>query len=232
MRNRSTIVRILVILLVSLVAMFTIGGAVAQQNPPGCKNPTPGDPGFKNPNCDSDGDGINNQDDNCPLDFNPDQADSDGDGIGDACDDDNTDADADADADADVDADADADVDADADADVDADADADVDADADADVDADADADVDADADADGVVNLCTADAGDPGLLTTNTLGQEIWDGDGSVLSPLTEDPERNGVISEPLGTAFEGTDLEVVGDELACLLDLALDETVSPIDL
>jgi hypothetical protein len=35
---------------------------------------------------DSDGDGIHDDDDNCPNDPNPDQADSDEDGIGDACD--------------------------------------------------------------------------------------------------------------------------------------------------
>jgi C1A family cysteine protease len=36
---------------------------------------------------DSDGDGVPNSIDNCPLDYNPDQTDTDGDGIGDACDD-------------------------------------------------------------------------------------------------------------------------------------------------
>jgi hypothetical protein len=35
---------------------------------------------------DSDGDGVPDSTDNCPVDFNPDQADRDGDGIGDACD--------------------------------------------------------------------------------------------------------------------------------------------------
>jgi hypothetical protein len=35
---------------------------------------------------DTDGDGVCNDTDNCPLDANPDQADSDGDGVGDACD--------------------------------------------------------------------------------------------------------------------------------------------------
>ncbi len=37
---------------------------------------------------DSDGDGINDDEDNCPAVFNPTQADSDGDGIGDACEED------------------------------------------------------------------------------------------------------------------------------------------------
>jgi hypothetical protein len=101
----------------------------------------------------------------------------------------------------------------------------------DQDADADQDADVDGDLDTDGE-NLCTAAAGDPGLLTTDTMGQTLWDGGISALNPLTEDPERNGVISGPLGDAFTGTPLEVVGDELACLIDLLLDENVSPIDL
>jgi len=37
---------------------------------------------------DRDGDGVTDEDDNCPDRFNPDQGDSDGDGVGDACDDD------------------------------------------------------------------------------------------------------------------------------------------------
>jgi hypothetical protein len=82
-----------------------------------------------------------------------------------------------------------------------------------------------------GPEQLCVAEAGDPGLLTDDTLGQTLWDG-GLQLPPLTENPERNGILSGPLGTVFEGTPLEVVGDEVACLLDLLIDETASPIDL
>jgi hypothetical protein len=77
----------------------------------------------------------------------------------------------------------------------------------------------------------CTADYGDPGLLTDDTLGQTLWDG-GLQLSPLTEDPDRDGIISGPVGTLLEGTPLEVVGDEVACLLDLLIDQEVIPIDL
>jgi hypothetical protein len=82
----------------------------------------------------------------------------------------------------------------------------------------------------------CTADAGDPGLLTEDTLAKTAWDGGLDALAPLTENPKRNGVISGPLGDAFQPPDgplaaLEVVGDEATCLLDLLLDEDVSPID-
>ena len=42
--------------------------------------------GLYEPLVDSDGDGIPDEDDNCPNDSNPDQADNDGDGMGDVCD--------------------------------------------------------------------------------------------------------------------------------------------------
>lgn len=58
---------------------------------------------------DSDGDGIDDFEDNCPDVPNPDQLDTDDDGIGDACDDNPFGPDADADADTDTDADADGD---------------------------------------------------------------------------------------------------------------------------
>lgn len=48
-----------------------------------------GHPNDRSPRCDSDGDGIPDDRDNCPTVPNPDQADSDNDGIGDACDNDN-----------------------------------------------------------------------------------------------------------------------------------------------
>ena len=290
MRDRSTLSKLLIVMLVGLMACLTIGAAIAKDNPPGCENPVPGDPGFKNPNCDSDGDGINNRDDNCPTVPNPDQTDTDGDGIGDACDDPPPPPDRDGDGvpdaddncpdtpnpnqeDADEDGVGDAcEPDRDNDGVIDDDdncpddpnpnqEDTDEDGIGDACEDAgppDRDGDgvpdstdncpdtpnpSQADSDEDGVgdacdtpdptpPNLCTEAEGDPGLLTTDTLGQTIWDGGADALSPLTENPERNGVISGPLGTALEGTELEVVGDEASCLLDLLLDETVSPVDL
>jgi hypothetical protein len=79
------------------------------------------------------------------------------------------------------------------------------------------------------VTNLCTGAAGDPGLLTDDTLGQTLWDGGLDALNPLTEDPERNGAISGPLGDALTGTPLEVIGDEASCAVDLLLDENTFP---
>ena len=54
-----------------------LGGTVAWKNTYG----------YKTVDCvDSDGDGFNNDLDNCPNVYNPDQADADNDGVGDACD--------------------------------------------------------------------------------------------------------------------------------------------------
>ena len=76
-----------------------------------------------------------------------------------------------------------------------------------------------------GVQNLCTAAAEDPGLpLTEDTLGQTLWDGGLDALSPLTEDPERDGALSGPIGDAGTGTPLEPVTDEAACAVDLLID--------
>jgi len=265
MRNRSTAAKLLIVLLVSLVALFTVHAALAQDNPPGCKNPVPGDPGNKNPNChegpefgncndgiDNDGDGLVDGDDpDCqvpPTQEGPpgdptcsDGIDNDQDGAIDGADSDcqtppttegppgdPTCSDG-------IDNDQDGATDG-----------------ADSDcvpgpttegppgdptctdgIDNDQDGATDS-ADSGcqtAPVNHCTAAADDPGLLTTNTLGQEIWDGGGDALSPLTENPEHNGVISGPLNDALDDTPLEVVGDEASCALDLLLDETVSPID-
>ena len=299
MRNRSTPAKLLIILLVSLVALFTVHAALAQDNPPGCKNPTPGDPGNKNPNChegpefgncsdgiDNDGDGLVDGDDpDCqvpPTQEGPpgdatcsDGIDNDQDGAIDGADSDcqtppttegppgdETCSDG-------IDNDQDGAIDG-ADSDCvpgpttegppgDPTCSDTIDNDQDGATDG-ADSDCQTppttegppgdptctdgiDNDQDGAtdsadsgcqtppVEKCTADAGDPGLLTGNTLGQEIWDGGGDALSPLTENPEHNGVISGPLNDALNDTPLEVVGDEASCALDLLLDETVSPID-
>ena len=239
MRKRSTFVSILIILLIALMAIFAMHGAFAKDNPPGCKNPVPGDPGDKNPNChegpefgncsdgiDNDGDGLTDADDpDCqtpPTTEGPpgdatcsDGIDNDQDG---ATDGDDTDCQetppppttegppGDATCSDGIDNDQDGATDGD-----------------------------DTDCQETPPQN-CTADAGDPGLLTENTLAKEAWDAGLSELSPLTENPKRNGVISGPLGDAFQPPDgplaaLEVVGDEGTCLVDLLLDEDVSPID-
>ncbi len=289
MRKRSLLASFLIVLLVAVLAMFAFNAAMAKDNPPGCQNPVPGSPGFKNPNCDSDGDGINNKDDNCPVDFNPGQEDSDGDGIGDACDEPPpTDTDGDgvpdatdncptvanpgqADADGDGVGDA-CEPDTDGDGIIDdndncptvsnpAQTDTDGDGVGDAcdeapPTDTDGDGIPDAtdncptvanptqeDSDGDGVGDACetaaaqncTADAGDEGLTGSGTIAWQAWDA-GLQISPLTENPKRNGVVSGPLGDAFQPPDgplatLEVVGDELACLVDFLIEEGALPID-
>ena len=76
----------------------------------------------------------------------------------------------------------------------------------------------------------CTASE-DAGLLTTDTTAETLWNGGLDSASPLTEDPEHNGVISGPLNDGFDGTPFEVAGDEASCALDLLVDEGVAPVD-
>ena len=72
----------------------------------------------------------------------------------------------------------------------------------------------------------CTAAAGDPGLLTENTLGQELWDA-GLQIPPLTEDPDADGPLSGAIYDGGNGTGLEPVTDEVACVVDFLIDQSV-----
>lgn len=76
----------------------------------------------------------------------------------------------------------------------------------------------------------CTADAGDPGILTDDTLGQTAWDG-GLQAPPLTEDPDADGLVTGPVHDGGDGTPLEPVTDEASCAGDLLVDQEASPVD-
>lgn len=78
----------------------------------------------------------------------------------------------------------------------------------------------------------CTAEGGDPGLITDDTLGQTAYDNGLSALEPLVENPQANGVISGPVHEFGEGEDYEVLTDEVACAVDLPLHEGTFPADL
>jgi hypothetical protein len=65
------------------------------------------------------------------------------------------------------------------------------------------------------------------GLLLPDTIGQTLWDG-GLQIPGLTEDPEHNGILSQPLADL----ELGLLGtEEIGCLVDLLIDENVSPVD-
>jgi hypothetical protein len=66
----------------------------------------------------------------------------------------------------------------------------------------------------------CSAPAGDPGLLGNGTIAQQAYDSGLSAL-PILEDPDANGLISNPIYSAGNGTPLETLTDEGACLLSL-----------
>jgi hypothetical protein len=77
-----------VVLAVALIGCLDRSLESTKQNqqpgqPTGASGPTVATP---TPD-DMDGDGVPNEEDNCPVNFNPDQTDTDGDGVGDACDD-------------------------------------------------------------------------------------------------------------------------------------------------
>ncbi len=99
-------------------------------------------------------------------------------------------------------------------------------------VDNDGDGDVDgADSDCpEDEPDPCTADAGDPGILTDDTLGQTAWDG-GLQAPPLTEDPDADGLVTGPVHDGGDGTPLEPVTDEASCAGDLLVDQEASPVD-
>lgn len=78
----------------------------------------------------------------------------------------------------------------------------------------------------------CTAAAGDPGLLTDDTLAQTLWDSGLSALSPLLEDPDADGPLSGAIRDAGEGQQFEVLTDELGCLVDLPIDPATFGFDL
>ena len=79
-------------------------------------------------------------------------------------------------------------------------------------------------------VDPCTGGAGDPGLLTDDTLGQTLFGG-GLDLDPLTEDPDADGAISGALHDAGTGTPLEPLTDEAACAVDLLISGGTSPLE-
>jgi hypothetical protein len=66
----------------------------------------------------------------------------------------------------------------------------------------------------------CSTPAGDPGLLGNGTIAQQAYDSGLNAL-PILEDPDANGLLSNPIYTAGNGTPLEPLTDEGACLLSL-----------
>ena len=90
------------------------------------------------------------------------------------------------------------------------------------------------------VADACTAGAGDPGILTEDTLGQTLWDGadpsPGGLkdvpIPGLFEDPDADGELSGAIYEAGNGQEFEPLTDELACAIDLLIDQNVAPGDL
>lgn len=78
-----------------------------------------------------------------------------------------------------------------------------------------------------GETDPCTAEHSDAGLLTEDTIGQTAWDSGASALTPLTEDPDRDGAVTGPVGEAGQGTPAEVVFDEVTCAADLVIDPSL-----
>ena len=66
----------------------------------------------------------------------------------------------------------------------------------------------------------CTAAAGDPGLTGNNTIAQQVFDSPLGAL-PVLQDPDADGPISSEIYAGGAGTQLEVLTDEIACLVNL-----------
>lgn len=76
----------------------------------------------------------------------------------------------------------------------------------------------------------CSAAAGDAGLSGEGTIGQQLAD-NGLIVSPVTEDPDGNGAVSGAIKDGGEGTEAEILTDEIGCLVDFLVDEEVAPLD-
>lgn len=188
------------------------GGEESNACPEKSKNPN-GTP----PSCgkqDSDGDGKPDDTDNCPDVANPGQEDSDNDGVGDACEQ-APPPDRDNDG-------------------VPDETDNCPDTPNPGQEDADGDGTGDACEDATPPPPLgddpCSAAAGDAGLSGEGTIGQQLAD-NGLIVSPVTEDPDGNGAVSGAIKDGGEGTEAEILTDEIGCLVDFLVDEEVAPLD-
>jgi hypothetical protein len=68
-----------------------------------------------------------------------------------------------------------------------------------------------------------------PGLLTNPTLGETLSKAGLDALSPIIDDPEGDdGAVSTPLGDAVGGILGQKAGDDVACAVDLIIEETAT----
>jgi hypothetical protein len=68
------------------------------------------------------------------------------------------------------------------------------------------------------------------GSRESGTIAEELADRE-LVVSPLTENPEGDGVISGTIKAAGEGTEAEWLTNEIGCLIDFVVDDEVTPLD-